>query len=196
MSRWERLFDDLESQLESELSAEHADLAAEEERLRIGRIGLRGRLAASIDSDAKRPLRLSVLGRELVVIADALGRDWVSGREQLPDGRPGDEVVVPLAAIDGALWSPHQVDSTLGAAPTASLSARIGLAFALRDLCRRRVAVHVHTREATRHGTIDRVGRDHFDLAEHPVGSLRRSDAVTGVRTMRFEHVGLVRYPA
>ena len=43
--RWDNLFDDLESQLEQELDAEDIDLLAEEERLRLGRLGLRDRSA-------------------------------------------------------------------------------------------------------------------------------------------------------
>jgi hypothetical protein len=42
--RWDNLFDDLESQLEQELSAEEIDLQAEEERLRLARLGIRDRL--------------------------------------------------------------------------------------------------------------------------------------------------------
>lgn len=40
--RWEHLFDDLETQLERELTAEELDLEVEEERLRLGRLSLRG----------------------------------------------------------------------------------------------------------------------------------------------------------
>ena len=42
--RWDNLFDDLESQLEQELTAEEVDLQAEEERLRLARLGIRDRL--------------------------------------------------------------------------------------------------------------------------------------------------------
>ncbi|MDI1335854.1 MAG: hypothetical protein PSU94_06675, partial [Lacunisphaera sp.] len=44
--RWEHLFDDLESQLEQELTAEELDLEGEEERLRLGRLSVRDRLVA------------------------------------------------------------------------------------------------------------------------------------------------------
>jgi hypothetical protein len=42
--RWDSLFDDLESQLKQELTAEEVDLQAEEERLRLARLGIRDRL--------------------------------------------------------------------------------------------------------------------------------------------------------
>ena len=44
--RWDKLFDDLESQLEREITAEELDLDAEEERLRLGRLSVRERLVA------------------------------------------------------------------------------------------------------------------------------------------------------
>ena len=44
--RWDSLFDDLEGQLAREKSLEETDLAAEEERLRLGRLDLRERLIA------------------------------------------------------------------------------------------------------------------------------------------------------
>jgi len=42
-------------------------------------------------------------------------------------------------------------------------------------------------------GTIDAVGEDAFDLAEHPVDLPRRAEHVVAVRTVPFGAVGLVR---
>ena len=47
--RWDNLFDDLEGQLEHELTSEEIDLQAEEERLRLGRMSLRDRILAIHD---------------------------------------------------------------------------------------------------------------------------------------------------
>ena len=58
--RWDRLFDDIESQLERELSAEELDLAAEEERVRLARLGMRDRLVALRAADPERPRRLTL----------------------------------------------------------------------------------------------------------------------------------------
>ena len=43
------------------------------------------------------------------------------------------------------------------------------------------------------HGTIDRVGRDHLDLAVHEPGSVRRAKEVREVRIMPLGHIVLVR---
>ena len=42
-------------------------------------------------------------------------------------------------------------------------------------------------------GTIDRVGADYVELAEHPVDLHRRSGAVHGVRTVVIDAVVVVR---
>jgi hypothetical protein len=42
-------------------------------------------------------------------------------------------------------------------------------------------------------GTVDRVGADHFELAEHAPEATRRSAAVVGVRAVVFGAVVLVR---
>jgi hypothetical protein len=75
-----------------------------------------------------------------------------------------------------------------------SLAARLGLPFVLRDLCRRRSALHVRTRHELFHGTIDRVGRDHLDLAEHEPGVPRRERAVRAVRLVPVAEVVLLRF--
>jgi len=43
------------------------------------------------------------------------------------------------------------------------------------------------------HGTIDRVGRDHFDLATHESGRPRRQSAVVDYRTIPLQQVLLLR---
>ena len=58
--RWDHLFDDLESQLEQELGAEEADLLAEEERLRLGRLALRDRFRALLARAPEVPVRLTL----------------------------------------------------------------------------------------------------------------------------------------
>jgi hypothetical protein len=43
------------------------------------------------------------------------------------------------------------------------------------------------------HGTIDRVGRDHLDIAVHERGVMRRETAVTEYRIVPFSSLVLVR---
>ena len=73
------------------------------------------------------------------------------------------------------------------------LSARLTLSFVLRDLCRRRKFVEIRLLDSTVFGTIDRVGRDHVDLAVHEVGSARRQSAVSQYRVIPFGQLLFVR---
>lgn len=194
--RWQNLFDDLEGQLESELDAEEVDLLAEEERLRLGRLTLRDRLRAlHVDDPASRVSLVVRGGQRLPIAVAALGRDWIAG--ELDSGALRS-AIVPLAAIvavepgGGQLAASLRVDPA--PEPPTALSARLGLAFVLRDLCRRRAAVEVHHDGDGRHGTIDRVGRDHLDLAEHAVGEPRRATAVARIRIVAFPAIDLVRF--
>ena len=193
--RWDNLFDDLESQLEQELGAEEIDLMAEEERLRLGRLGLRDRLRAM--STAGEPVRLILSdGTRVAIDVGAIGRDWIAG-EFCGDGHRFVSCVIPIAAITGCLATPAQAAVSVGGdveSGVGSLSARLGLQFVLRDLCRRRSAVNVRTSHDLLHGTIDRVGRDHFDLAEHEPGVARRERAVRSLRLIPVAEVVHVRF--
>jgi hypothetical protein len=42
-------------------------------------------------------------------------------------------------------------------------------------------------------GTVDRVGADYADIAEHPLDVLRRRDTVTMTRTLAFAAVAVLR---
>lgn len=193
--RWDNLFDDLESQLEGELSAEELDLAAEEERLRLGRLSLRDRL--SVLAGLGRVLRIELTGGERVDLTlGAMGRDWVAGDLAAP-GRA--QCVLPLSAIASVVLPLHELRSSLSATPqdddpAASLPARLGLPFVLRDLCRRRREVELLLAHGTLTGTIDRVGRDHLDLAAHEAGAARRESAVIEHRMVGLHTIRLIRF--
>jgi hypothetical protein len=196
--RWDNLFDDLEGQLEQELGAEDLDVLAEEERLRLGRLGLRDRLSALIPASSPAdPIRLILIdGTRVAIDAGAVGRDWIAG-EVCDESPRSASCVIPVTAIAGCLPSPAQMAASVDARPEAgigSLAARLGLPFVLRDLCRRRSALHVRTRHELLHGTIDRVGRDHLDLAEHEPGVPRRERAVRAVRLVPVAEVVLLRF--
>lgn len=194
--RWQNLFDDLESQLASELGADEVDLLAEEERLRLGRLTVRDRLRALRDGVPGSAIAIGLRGGERVVLTiAAIGRDWVAGDA---DAGPLRSAIVPLPAIavldpTGAQFAASLRADTAPEPPTA-ISARLGLAFVLRDLCRRRAPVELRVGPERWHGTIDRVGRDHLDLAEHAAGEPRRSAAVARIRIVAFATLDLVRF--
>jgi len=194
--RWQNLFDDLESQLESELGAEEIDLLAEEERLRLGRLTLRDRIRALHASAPDSPLRVTLRGGERVAVRPAaIGRDWIAGEL---DAGALRSAIVPLAAVISLEPAGDQLAASLradsAAEPPTALSARLGIAFVLRDLCRRRAAVEMHVGAERVHGTIDRVGRDHLDLAEHAPGEARRTTAVARIRIVAVTGLDLVRF--
>jgi hypothetical protein len=199
--RWDRLFDDLEGQLEQELSAEELDERAEEERLRLGRLALRDRIIALHDANDGDPgFALTVVlasGDLIAVRPTTLGRDWFAA--VIVEGRARRaHCVIPVDAVAGLILSRAQTEQSL--APAAgevgehSLSSRLTLTFVLRDLCRRRAAIQLRTRTGELHGTIDRVGRDHLDLAVHASGEPRRSRAVVQYRVVPFAQLLLVRF--
>ncbi len=197
--RWDDLFDDLESQLEHELGAEEVDLLAEEERLRLGRLTLRERLLTMVrpgDGHADE-LRVGLRDGTIVSLSvGSLGRDWLVGELRGP--RRGS-CLMPLAAIASVLPTPDQLARSLTTDPAsdsgAALSGRLGLGFVLRDLCRRRASLEISTVSVGRlHGTLDRVGRDHVDLAEHEPGIPRRTAAVTRIRMVPLGELLLLRF--
>ncbi len=195
--RWDHLFDDLESQLERELTAEDLDVEAEEERLRLGRLSVRDRLVALSGSNPE-PLTVTlVTGERLELVPETFGRDWFSARV-VQGAVPRRQCIVPVSAIAWWSLSPRQVRASLSdaardARAEASLSMRLGMPFVLRDLCRRRRAVDLLLALAgTLHGTIDRVGRDHLDLAVHEPGSPRRASQVSEVLVVPLASVALL----
>jgi hypothetical protein len=200
--RWDDLFDDLESQLEQGRSAEEDELLAEEERLRLGRLSLRDRLAALARAEpGSEPQSVRVLlttGLVIDVSPRTFGRDWLAGAiDRGPaDPAPGRaaQCILPLSGVSSLLLTRGQVRQSLGEpGPARGITDRLGLPFMLRDLCRRRSALELHVPEGVLHGTIDRVGRDHFDVALHEPGSPRRESAVTGYRLVAIDRVALVR---
>ena len=194
--RWEHLFDDLESQLERELTAEELDLEVEEERLRLGRLSLRDRLVALHDDEHGAHYRVVVTlasGERIGVHPVAFGRDWFSADI---DGSSA-QCIVPLGAVAAVALEPGLVPRSLRAAAVPdghpSLSARLGLTFVLRDLCRRRRPIDLVLAAGEVHGTLDRVGRDHVDIAVHERGVPRRSSDVREVRIVQLAGLLLVR---
>ena len=172
--RWEGLFADLEGRLAAEERRELDDEVAERTRRERALVALGARLAAATGS----PLRITLVGGspvhgELLDVGDG----WVLVR-----GEVGREVLVPLAAV--ATLAP------LGRAsePGRRVARRFALGSALRALSRDRATVGVSLVGAgpVLVGTIDAVGADHLDLAEHHEGVPRRQENVRVVTTVPF----------
>lgn len=194
--RFDLLFDDLEGQLESQLAAEGAQQRGEEERLRAARTTLRERLGVLAGTPAAG-IRLRLIDGSAVELTLAtVGRDWLAA--QLPGG---GECVVPLGSIASVAMSAAQLAASRERMPEPQpgapgpLTAKIGIGVVLRDLARRRVPVDVLTRAepAPAHGTIDRVGADHLDLAVHERGAVRRESSVLEHRVVSLAAITQLR---
>lgn len=192
--RWDGFFADLEDQLASEWEAERAALETETERLRLACISLSERLAQLTGRGADAPVLSFDLSDGATIRASlaGVGADCVA--LLAVDGVPRT-AVAPLTAIV-SIGMPHHdlVRSIRPAADRPGLSARLTFGYVMRDLVRRRAGVSVHLAAGRAlHGTIDRAGADHLDLALHDPGAPRRSDAVTGYRVVAFESISWVR---
>lgn len=178
MARWDRLFEDLEAQLAAEelreLRAEVADRTRRERSL----IDLQARLLGSVGRSgvAVRTPGLTLQGR----IKDA-GPDWL-----LLDGARGS-VLIPYTAVRSLTGVGSRVEQP-------SLVAKgFGFGMTLRALSRNRLVVEVADLEGRAvTGTIDGVGADHLELAEHPADEPRRLPHVRTVALIPFASVGAV----
>lgn len=181
--RWEDLFSDLEAQLAAAERAELAGEVADRTRRELARIRLVDRLHAV----PGRPVELLVRGAGRVAgrLAD-VAPEWllVEERGSLP-------TLVPLGAVLSVAGLGARAEDPVGA---GAVVARLGLGVALRAVARDRAPVSlVLVDGSTLAGTVDRVGADHLDLAEHAPGELRRSRDVRGVRAVPFAALGAVR---
>ena len=186
---WDRLFEDLEGQLAAEWETERAALDAEAERLRIARLDLRQRLRtlASIDAGVRL---------ELAGAAHAVGRVQEVGSDWVAVGSPA-LTIVPIDAIRSIVLDHGLLLSSLDEGAAADgVRDRMSLGFVLRDLARRRAPVRLGCADgAVLHGTIDRAGADHLDLAEHEPGTVRRAADVRGFRIVAFTAVARIDLP-
>jgi hypothetical protein len=181
--RWQQLFADLEAQFAEAASASEQAEQASRSRFEMGAIGLPERLRGALGHPVH--LRCRGAGQVSGTLAD-LGVDWL-----LLEDDGGREVLVSLSAVlaVGGLGR-----ETAAAEPAGPVRSRLDLRRAVRALARDRAAVQVVLVDgAVLSGTVDRVGADHFELAEHAPEATRRSAAVVGVRAVVFGAVVLVR---
>jgi hypothetical protein len=183
--RWQRLFADLSAQWdEAEASAERAE-SASRARAEVGSVRLADRVRGA--AGARIVLRCRGAGQVAGVVAD-VGPDWIL----LTDGR-GEEVLVAAGAVLavaglGRLTAPPAEDG--------AVLSRIDLRRAVRGLARDRSAVHVVlTDGAVLTGTIDRVGADFCEIAEHALDRARRGAAVQAVTALALSAVAVIRTP-
>ena len=180
--RWEQLFADLEAQFAARTPDASVE-APSRSRAEYGRLLLADRLRGA----RGWPVSLTCRGAgELSGRLVDVGADWLL----LTDGT-GREVLVAAVAVRavgglGAVTAPP-----VEAGP---LERRLDLRRALRGLARDRAPLQCLLDDGSvLVGTVDRVGADFLELAEHPLDLPRRREAVTGVRAVVLDAVVAVR---
>ena len=182
--RWERLFEELDARFDAEATLERDAEIADRTRRERGQIALYSRLLANV---GREPISLRLPGggvpRVVVGTPSDVGPDWL-----LLVDTANQSVLVPLAAVR----------SVTGLGPGAQEASLVGRRFtlgaALRGISRDRAVVDVVDLEG--HGltgTIDAVGADHLDLAEHAPDEPRRARHVVRAHVIPIAALGSVR---
>lgn len=181
--RWDRLFDDLQAQMDGDVQRERDLEVSDRTRRERAQVGLHERFSAHRGLRVELRLTAGVLvaGR----VADA-GSDWVLVHDAGDRGS-----LVPLGAIVAITGLGARAASGSGAA-TAK---RFGLGYALRGLSRDRSVVSLaDIVGSVTTGTIDAVGADALDLSEHPVDVARRTENIVARRVVPFAAIVVVRH--
>lgn len=181
--RWEELFADLDGQLAAAQAAELAAEVADRTRREVGQLRLVDRLRPAVGASVS--MQAAGLGTTRGRLLDA-GPDWLLIQE---DG--GGELLLPAASLLSVtgVGGRAEVPGSEG-----EVVRRLDLRWALKGLVRSRSGVQVVLVDGSvLGGTLDRVGADHVDLAEHAAGEARRAGAVRQVRLVPLVAVGAVR---
>lgn len=177
--RWERLFADLEAQYEAAAEADFGGEVADRSRREIALVKLSDRLRSTASE-----VQVGLAGADVVHgVVRTCGPDWALL------GADAAEILVPLAAVTWIRGLSAQAETS-----GSAVAARLTLGHALRGLARDRAETMVLLRTGERlTGTVDRVGADFIDLAEHPLDEPRRAGAVRATRTVPLEALAALR---
>ena len=181
--RWQHLFADLQAQFEAEEVALERAESASRTRAEVGAIGIADRLRGALGL----PLVLAcgVAGTVSGVLVE-VGPDWL-----LVEDDGARSCLVALRAVRSIAGLGRR---TAAPEPAGSVRGRLDLRRALRGLARDRSAVQVLLDDGSvLGGTLDRLGADYVELAEHPADLPRRAEAVHGVRAVVIARIAVVR---
>lgn len=181
--RWDELFGDLDAQAEALSTAERAGEIEDRTRFETGQLRLVDRLLPAVGATLQLRCAggLSVTGR-----LERAHPEWLLVAEDA--GREALVAVVAVMTIGGlGRWSNAPGSQS-------AVDARLGLRQALRAIARDRSAVRIHLLDgAVLDGTLDRVGADFVELAEHPVGEPRRRGETTAMLAVAAASIAAVR---
>ncbi len=175
--RWDELFADLEAQFDELEHAQWAAELADQQRVAAGSITFVQRCLGAVG----QPVQIRTAGGTMIrgALAD-VGPDWL-----LLVRQGAGEVLLPMhavTAVDGLRAESGPPLSTVGR--------RFDFRLAVRRIARDRAPVQIELSTAapsadSHHvqlsGTIDRVGADFLELAQHPAWEARRASSVRSV---------------
>jgi hypothetical protein len=178
VTRWDRLFEDLEAQVHADASRELRAEVADRTRRERAMVGMTGRLLVNV---GRHVVVRTPAGAQAGLVRE-VGADWLllqSGAERL--------VLIPTGVVRSV------TGLRPGSQEPSLVSRSMGLGAALRAVSRDRATIeltdvdgHVLT------GTLDAVGADHLELAEHPVDEPRRPGNVRAVHLVPFSAVAAI----
>lgn len=180
--RWELLFADLETQLDAAADGDlHAEIA-ERTRRELAATSIEGRLRAA----SGRVIELSIAGVGAIAgAARRTGPGWLL--LDVPGGLPAVVATRLVVTVRDLPVAAREL-------ATDDVTPEVGLPHVLRVLARDRTPTAIVMADGSRlTGTIDRVGIDYLDLAEHSLDEPRRSSAIRGVRTLALSAVAMLR---
>ena len=182
--RWERLFDELDARFDAEAALHRDAEIADRTRRERAQIALYSRLIANVGRGAISVRLPGTAGPRVITGTPTdVGPDWL-----LLVDTADQSVLVALAAVR----------SITGLRPGAQEASLVGRRFtlgaALREISRDRAIVHlVDVDGVVLTGTIDAVGADHLDLAEHAPDEPRRARHVVRSHVIPIAALGSIR---
>jgi len=187
--RWEQLFADLDARFDDLADAQMMAELADRQRVAAGGVTMVQRFAGARNT----PIRLRTHdGAALAGVVLEVGPDWLLLDQQGPG-----ELLVAMRAVTAV----EGLTAATGP-PLDRVGRRLDLRLALRGIARDRSPVVVAltgaaTLETGRGpeigGTIDRVGADFLELAQHAVWEPRRASGVRSVALLPLHAVVAVR---
>jgi hypothetical protein len=170
--RLDALFEDLESQFDALQDGDLYGEVADRIRTEVGRITVLDRLRGAVGG----VVRVEVgNGRLLQGVLSRVGKDCL-----LLEAERYDEWLVPAAALTAVHGLGPFAEPADGV-----VAGKLGLAHLLRGIARDRSPVTLFCRGSEAvpvTGTVDRVGADFVEIAEHPLDAPRRRGEVYNVR--------------
>lgn len=181
--RLDSLFEDLESQFDALRDGELYGEVADRIRAEVGKLTVLDRLRGAVGTEVRVELGRTGPVRGLL---SRVGKDCL-----LLEAERAEEWLIPVAALTAV----HRLGPWAEPAGGA-VAAKLGLAHLLRGIARDRSPVSILAAGTEAHpvtGTVDRVGADFLELAEHPLDSPRRRGEIYNVRLVPLAALVAVR---